>query len=379
MELKDHKFIILGCYSANVLGQIRSLGEKGINSIAILIRKNTFRIDKSKYISELYDFNDVTEALDFVIDKYGNELTKPFLYTDRDDVVGYIDNRYDEFKDKFYVWNACEQGRLNIYLNKFKQIELAKECGMNIPQTEIVKVGTLPKELSYPIFTKAVDSLNPFWKGNAFICNNSTDLINAYKKMDVKYILLQEYIQKQDEHPIEGISLNGGEIVRLFVKSINYRLTKDSFGIFRHLEPFDDSILEEKIKKFIGKIRYTGIFEIEFILDKSGKEYFLETNFRITQYNYAYTKFGVNLPYLYAKSILNGSKDAFNDVIYSQKRPFKVMSEFEDFKLSVVYGKTPFLEWIKDVRDTDCFSFYDSNDKKPFYYTLYSKICNIFK
>ena len=93
MDIRNHKFIILGSYSANTLGQIRSLGEQGIIPVAVLIKKNTFRIEKSKYISELYDFNDVVVAFDFVIKKFGTEKFKPFLYTDRDDVIGLIDSR----------------------------------------------------------------------------------------------------------------------------------------------------------------------------------------------------------------------------------------------------------------------------------------------
>ena len=44
----ENKFIIIGSYAPNTLGQIRSLGELGISPIAILLNKNTFRIDKSR-------------------------------------------------------------------------------------------------------------------------------------------------------------------------------------------------------------------------------------------------------------------------------------------------------------------------------------------
>lgn len=378
MNLFDHKFIILGTYGANVLGQIRSLGEKGIKPIVVLVYKNTFRIDKSKFISRLYDVDTIEEGMNLILSRYGNESSKPFLYTDRDDVMGLFDSKYDILKDKFYIWNAGKQGRLNVYLSKSAQLELAEKCGMRIPKTEVVEVGNLPQKLSYPIFTKSIDSLNPYWKGNSYICYNEDDLMNAYSKMEVKKIMLQEYITKQDENPIEGISLNGGEVVKLFVKSINYRLTKDSFGIYRHLVKFDDTALESKIKEYIREIHYTGVFEIEFIIDKNGYAYFLETNFRITQYNWGYTLFGVNFPYIYAKSVLDG-RIAEEDMKYSNKMPFNVMSEFEDFKYSVLKRKVTIFKWIKDVYRVDAFSFYYGKDKKPFYYTVISKCLNIFR
>ena len=378
MDIYNHKFIILGSYTANVLGQARSLGERGIRPYGILINKNTFRIDKSKYWKKTYDANSIEEGLDIIRREFGNEEQKPFLYTDRDDVMGLLDRRFDDLKDKFYFWNAGKQGQLNKYLNKEEQLRLAEECGMRIPQTEVVKVGEMPKHLKYPIFTKAKDSLNPYWKGNAFICHNEEDLKRAYSVMDIKEIMLQEYIVKQDEHPIEGISLNGGKVIKLLIKSVNYRLTKDSYGIFRHLEPFCDDELEKKIKKFIQSINYTGIFEIEFIIHKNGMAYFLETNYRITQYNYGYTKFGVNFPLLFAKSILKGQIDT-DEIKITDIRPFNVMSELEDFRISCLHGDVSLWQWLKDVRHTHCFSFYASNDKKPFFWTLWEKATNSFK
>ena len=73
MNIQDHKFILLASYTGNTLGQIRSLGEKGIKPIAVLVHKNTFRIDKSKYIGKLYNVKSIDEGLDLIIEKYGND------------------------------------------------------------------------------------------------------------------------------------------------------------------------------------------------------------------------------------------------------------------------------------------------------------------
>ena len=378
-NIYNHRFIIFGTYAANTLGQIRSLGQIGISPIAVLVHKNTFRIDKSKYLSKVYNVSNIYEGLNLIIREYGNETVKPFLYTDRDDIMGLLDSRYNELKDKFYFWNAGDENQLNIYLNKKEQLRLAEECGFKIPKTEVVKVGDLPKTLSYPIFTKSIDSLNPWWKGFAHICKNEKELKDAYSKFkDIPEIMLQEYIEKENEIPYEGISIKGGEEVKMLVKSINYRFTEDSFGIFRHLVPFNDNVLEKKIQKFIQTIKYSGVFEIEFIIDKQGNAFFLESNFRITQYNYAYTMFGVNFPYIYAKSILSNTL-ALEDILYSNKKPFNVMSEFEDFKFSVLQKKITLLDWIKDFLESDCHAFYNKHDMAPFYYTLWAKLVEYVK
>ena len=376
MNISKHKFIIFGTYSANTLGQIRSLGEKGIHPIAVLVHKNTLRIDKSKYISILFNVKNIEEGLELIIDKYSNEEYKPFLFTDRDDVMSLLDTNYNRIINKFFFWNAGAQGALKKYLNKAEQLKLAEECGFIIPKTEVVKVGILPKSLRYPIFTKAIDSLSQWWKGCAYICRNEEELKRVYSLIEEKILVLQEYIEKSDETPIEGISIDGGKDIFIFGKTHNYRMPNDSFGTYRYIELLNDIVLEQKIKRFIKAVNYTGAFEIELIIDNQGNAHFLEANFRIAQQNYGYTKFGANIPYIYAKSILLDKIDR-EEIKYTTKRPFNIIYEFEDFKLFVINGKITIKQWIKDIRKTDVFLFYNNDDKAPFYYTIIEKIKNI--
>lgn len=379
MEINKHTFILLANYSANTLGQIRSLGERGIMPIAVLINKNSFRIDKSRYLKKIYNVSAIEEGLNLIISLYGNEKYKPFLYTDSDAVMGVLDSHWNELNDKFILWNAGTQGRLNIYLNKIEQIKLAEECGFNIPKTEVVKIGEFPKTLNYPVFSKAMNSLTPWWKGYAYICNNKDDLEVVFKKIrDTPKIILQEYIQKKEELPIEGISLRGGEEIRLLGRTVYYRLLKDSFGSYRYVEPFENKELETKIKTLIKRFQYTGPFQIEFIIDKDNIAYYLETNFRIAQQDYAFTKLGANIPYLFAISTLY-NHIVENEIHYNTKRKSSIMNEFEDFKNSVLHRRISLFQWIKDVQHADCFQFYNKQDMMPFYWTLFSKITNSFK
>lgn len=379
MSINEHLFIILASYSSNTLGQIRSLGEKGIRPIAVLSSISTFRIDKSKYISKLYCVNSFNEGLDLIIKKFENKEKKPFIYTDCDEVMGILDKRYQELKDGFYIWNAGQSGRLAHFMEKSVQFDLAKECGMNVPKTEIVKVGKTPQVLNYPIFTKATDSYtNIWWKANTYICYNEKELRKAYSKMDTERIILQEYIIKQDETPIEGISINGGKHIALFGQTRNYRMSDKSYGTYRYIEEFKDVKLSSQIKEFIQKVGYTGAFEVEFIIDKNGTPYFLEVNFRISQPNYAFTIFGANIPYIYATSILN-NKIATEQIHYNNKKPLNIMYEFEDFKSSVLTRKISLMKWLKDVKRCDVFLFYNKEDKMPFFYTIISKLLLAFR
>lgn len=372
MDLTKHKFIILGSDHSNTLGQIRCLGEMGIRPIVIITEKRPYIINKSKYLGEYHIVETIYDGPKYVLEHYSQEEYPPFIYTDRDDTMCAIDDYFDELKGKFIFWNAGGKGRIRQLINKETQMALARECGLNVIPTEHVIKGEMPQKLHYPIFTKAPNSLNPFWKANVFICNNDEELKNAYKKMGIEEVLLQNYIHRKDEMPIEGISIDGGREVKLFVKKSSQRFANNGFGIYSFLELFDNEGLEEKVTSLIRKAGYTGIFEIEFIIGQDGSMYFLEINFRNTMFNHACADFGVNLPYLFAKSILEDKIDS--QVTQYKHKKHSVMYEFDDFKQSVIGGKMSFLTWVKDFRHTDSYLYIDKRDMGPFWSLLWHKI-----
>ncbi|MBP5339105.1 MAG: hypothetical protein J6Z14_07370 [Prevotella sp.] len=370
-DIKNHKFIIIGSDHSNTLGQIRCLGEKGIRPIVVITEKKPFLITKSKYLGELHQVDSIAEAPRYVAEHWGNEPVKPFLYTDRDDFMCAIDDCYDLLDEKFYFWNAGEKGRIRKLINKEEQMALAKECGLNVIPTERVKRGELPKFLEYPIFTKATNSLNPFWKANVFVCQNETELLEAYKHMGIDDVLLQKYLKKKDETPIEGISIDGGREVKLLAKKTSFRFEPNGFGLFSQLLPFDDDALEQKVKAFMQKAHYTGIFEVEFIVDESGENYFLEVNFRNTMFNHACANCGINILWLFAKWTLENHIDT-NDVMFDTNNPY-VMYELDDLKGSVFSGQISFFSWLRDFLKTGSFLYIDKHDMGPFWALLWQK------
>lgn len=377
MNISKHKFIILGSDHSNTLGQIRCLGEMGIRPIVIITEKHPYIINKSKYIGEYHIVDTIYDGPKYVLEHYSNEEYPPFIYTDRDDIMCAIDDYYDELKGKFIFWNAGQKGRIRQLINKEVQMALAKECGLNVIPTEHVKRGEMPQKLQYPIFTKAINSLNPFWKSNAFICNNTEELKTAYNKMGIEEVLLQKYISKKDEMPIEGISIDSGREVKLLVKKSSIRFADNGFGIYSKLSIFHDDELEDKVTNFMRNAGYTGIFEIEFIIDEDGTAYFMEVNFRNTMFNHACADYGVNILHLFANSVLNNHIDQIDEKKLNKEHI--VMYEFDDLKLSVIQNKLSTWRWLRDFISTDSFLYIDKHDMAPFWSFLYFNIKNVIK
>ena len=373
-ELLKHKFIIIGSDHTNTLGQIRCLGEKGIRPIVVITEQHPYLITRSKYLGELHQVKSLSDAPRYVIEHWGNEPIKPFVYTDRDDFMCEIDDCYDLFDGKFYFWNAGKKGRIRQLINKEEQMAIAAECGLNVIPSEHVKRGELPKTLDYPIFTKATNSLNPYWKANAFVCRNEIELLEAYKHMGIDDVLLQKYIEKIDETPIEGISINGGCEVKLLVKKSSFRFVRNGFGVFSQMHPFFDDELENKVVHFMQKAGYTGIFEVEFIVDKTGEVFFMEVNFRNTMFNHACADFGANIPWLFAKWTLN--KHIISSDVFFSSKPHFVMYEFDDLKEIIHTGSISLWQWFKDFYKTDSFLYIDKRDMGPFLAMLTRKFIN---
>ena len=377
-ELYNHKFISFVGDHYNPLDVIRSLGERGINPIVILIDEHPCMINHCRYVGKLHRVKTSEEGYEILLSEYGNEKEKPFIFCSDDKNASYLDQHYDELKDKFIFYNAGEQGRITWLQNKDNITNLGAEAGLYCPKKEIVDTGVLPKTLNYPIITKVLASTMGAWKNDVHICQNEQELIEAYKVIKSPKLCLQEYIKKKGEFCIEGFSINDGKDVFLPYVADYIRYYNNSYGHYMNMIPFKDDEFRAKIEKLFRLTRYNGIFEIEFMHGPNDEIYFLEINFRASTWNYAPTVGGGNLPYFWAKGMLTG-KIAYEEMNL-RDTPFRAMVEPEDFSLNVIKGRRVGLfQWIKELRGCECLYYYNKNDKKPFFYYLKRKIFRFMK
>ena len=372
-DYKKHLHILFGHDHYNPLGVVRSLGEDGISPVVILISKGKpHLVNKSKYLGKLHWVRSIEEGYQVLLSNYGNETLKPFVYTCSDDSESFLDLHYNELIDHFYFFNAGEQGRITKIMEKEEMIKMAEESGIDIPKTEVVRVGDLPKTLRYPILTKAVISTIANWKSNVHICQNEAELLEAYKTIKGDNIILQEYITKKNELCLDGVSVNGGEEVYLPIQSEYIRFTPSAYGNYIYFQKYKEMNLLPKIQTIFKKTGYSGVFSMEFLRDKDDNFYFLEINFRNSTWSYAHTHVGVNLPVIWAKSTLSGHLDV-SDVKIT-KETFTAIQEFTDFKDSVLGGAVSVKQWLKDFRNCDCPFYYNKQDNAPFWSILRKKV-----
>lgn len=368
--IQNHKHILFCQNHYNPLGVVRSLGECGINPILIVWAPFSapHLVNTSKYVKCLHVAMTLDEAYSILINQYGNEEYKPFVYTCSDDMESYLDMHYDQLVDHFYFFDGGSQGQITRAMEKSELCRLAVESGLNIPKTEEVFVGELPRELKYPIITKSVISTLYDWKSNVHICYTEEELLESYRSIRGDKIVLQEYIEKKNELCLDGVSINGGREIYLPIQSEYIRFFPSTYGNYIRFQKFKEKSLYDKIQKLFLKTGFSGIFSIEFLRDKDDNFYFLEINFRNSTWSYPHTCVGVNLPRIWADSRLKGELD-ISSVDYDG-RNFTAIVEFDDFNDSVKPGLISVKQFVKDIKDSDFYFYYNKKDKKPFYITL---------
>lgn len=371
-ELKDHKFIVYCGDNYNALGICRSLGEKGLDPIVVLYTQKPYLVNHCKYVKHFYQVESAEAGLEFIVEKWGNEPEKPFIYTMDDYTTMLLDQQYDGLSKKFYFFNCGKQGRLTYYQDKKNICDLAEKCGIPQPKGEVLKKGELPENLRYPVITKVTMSIKGAWKDDVFVCKNEEELKEAYTHIVADELLVQEFIVKKNELCVDGISINEGEEVIFPFTSEYLRFGKSSYGNYMNMLPYENEKVIAKIKNIIRGCHFSGIFSLESLIDRDDNLWFLEVNFRNSTWSYASTFGGINLPYYWAKWTLEGKMNLADCTI--RKEPFKAMAELSDLSDIAHMPDVSFRTWLKQFRACECTYVYNAKDRSPFYHAMWYKV-----
>lgn len=364
--LSDHIFIVFALEHYNPLGMIRSFGENGINPIYISVKRRYEIATKSKYISKLHQVDSVEEGYKLLMEEYGHfdNAHKPYIVFSDDKTVGYFDFRFEEWKDNFITYNAGESGRINEFMDKYKIQQLAKKHGFNVLDSYVLsKNSPIPNDLWFPIITKDISSNSGNWKSDVFICQDAEELKEAFEKIASPLVMIQHFVDKQNELALEGYTINHGEEMQI-VTAMNWKyLIQGYYSPYHDVKMFTDKDMEEKLRAMFKEIGFEGIFEVEFLIDKDGSMYFMETNFRASAWNYTGACAEMPLDYLWVKGMEQGFIDPADRKEFA---PFTSMSEVIDFGKRVDTGKVSIAEWIKDFKEAKCTYIYNKDDIEPF-------------
>lgn len=362
--LQKHKFIVFCIDHYNMLGICRSLGEKGISPIVILVGKKSRLIRHCRYVKQFHLFPTREEGLEFILSKFGNEIDIPFIFTGDDKTTQLLDKHFEELHGRFYFFNCGQKDGITRYMDKATICNVATLNGISPAKSELLRRNEVPKTLKYPIITKVTMSTKGAWKADVNICNNEEELRSAWDSIKADDILAQEFIVKKNELCVDGYSINGGEQV-VFVGSSEYiRFTEKGYGNYMWIKPLQDKATRDKICNIIKATHFSGIFELESLIGPNDELYFLEVNFRNSTWSYAYSKVGFNIPYEWAVHTLFNNTNTY-DKLQLNFAPVTAMVEIDDYRDSVISKKISIWEWFKDLISSDCKFYWNIKDPMP--------------
>lgn len=370
-----HKIIIIGGNHYNTLGLIRSIGEMGLPVYLFLEHQDNLShcyLRFSKYIKEIYHLSDLSEILYLLKSHFMNESSKPIILCASDASISLLDKHYNEVKDYFFFFNAGEQGRINLFMNKTNLFDLASSSGLRVIKTwQLSGNAPIPEEIVYPCFSKPANSAL-YAKSGIGVSYSIKELEERLK--DCNDLLVQEYISKDYEININGFSYNNGRDVQFDAVCRKIRDYPDRQGQYIVLEDISlhSYIDYDAIRNLVRAIGYEGLFSIEFLI-KNNVSYFLEINMRNDGTNYLYTLGGYNYPFLWYLYCL-GKLDTEHLNHKNLSKPLYLM-QWSDIS-DVVHKRISVFQWVKDFSRVRAFYVLNIRDIKPFLFQLY-QYCKI--
>lgn len=364
-KFNGHLCIVFALEHYNPLNMIRAFGENGINPVYISVKRRYEVACSSKYISKLYRVDTVEDGYNLLMKEYGgfDADHRPYIVFSDDKSVGYFDLHYDEWKDKFITYNAGRSGRINEFMDKFNIQQLAKKHGFNVLDSFVIGKGDkIPENLWYPIITKDISPNSGNWKSDVFICKDENELEDAIKQIASPLIMIQHFVDKQNEMALEGYTINLGRDMQIITKMTWKYLIQGYYSPYHDVMMFRDKDMEMKLQAMFEEIGFEGIFEVEFLIDKDGTFYFMETNFRASAWNPTCKFAGMPLDYLWVKGMENGKIDPADRKEFAS---FTSMSEVIDYGKRVDGGIVSLAEWLRDFKDAKCVYIYDKEDRGP--------------
>ena len=369
----EMKVIVIGGNHHNTLGVVRSLGYKGLRSHVIIVsRKKNPYVCYSKYIEKYKVISNAEEIVEYLL-SMKNYYINSVVISCADFVTAELDSHKSILDEYFYL--PIGNGNIVQVMNKETMSKIANNCGILTPKNILLKDVIFCNNRKYII--KPLNSIEGSKKDIAIV-STKAELDSYLSSVHCSNLQIQEFIEKELEFQLIGCSLNGGEKVIIPGASIILRQPENTNTGFLKYVGFDKFRFDgyHECEEFIRAIGYSGLFSMEFLRGKDGKDYFMEINMRNDGNAICVTASGVNLPYIWYCHCIKSEEwiqEASNRV-----REILVMPEFDDF-VNVIKHKISLFQWIKDIYRTDCFMEYDRRDTKPFYHGLLQQLSNYVK
>lgn len=319
-----------GCGSGSVIGAIvieghvqglsnvRSLGELGI-PVYVVDRMHCLAMH-SRFCRKFFRVDDFTseEFIDFLVSLSEKEKLDGWILIPSNDHIVENLSRHKETIGKHYRMLVPSESELYRIINKLRLLELARGCGVPIPNTCPADCCALASEFEYPLLVRGAMGLT-FYKAfhRKAVCVESNEELVANlqafsKSVSLSEIMIQERIPDSKGNEVVSFTCFAvdGE-VKTYWMGRKLREHPIKYGTATYAISVHVPEVVEPARKLVAALGYTGVCEIEFMLDiRDGLYKLIEINPRTWLWVGLARECGVD----YARMIygfLNGEQQRF--------------------------------------------------------------------
>jgi predicted ATP-grasp superfamily ATP-dependent carboligase len=220
-----------------------------------------------------------------VLDSLGDPHHVPILLFPLDDTAVWMCNEL-HLKEGWILVGPGKSSA-DLALNKQQQTRLACEAGFKVPETGVVRslreATVLSQQIGFPLVLKPVEC-TPVRNGRkvgrkTWICANAKELDRALRQWNESIpLLLQKYIIGTGEG-VFGLATPDGVQAWSAHRRLRMMNPHGSGASACVSIPVDESV-RQKTEALIRNARWTGLFMVELLRDRSGEAWFVELNGR---------------------------------------------------------------------------------------------------
>lgn len=355
------------------LANTRALGKAGIpvivvsefNSLAHYSRYCKKFLKCPPYLSE--DF------IDFLIDLAISESIKDWiLFPSNDHAVFNISTHSERLRDHYRIISPGLK-ILNTIYNKELLIKLCQSIDIPVPESWFPETPDDIKlqKLKFPLLIKGKNGLT-FYKRmgkKAYLVDSYEKLWQAVdlilEKCPFSGIYLQNLLPVEKCKPVSFTAFSIDGEIKAYWMGMKIREHPMHFGTATYSRNTYDPALIPLAEKLLGKLKFSGVCEIEFLFDPRDNKYkLIEVNSRTWLWVDMAIKSGINYPimvYNYLNNIdMNypcASDKSFEWIHYLTDIPYSL--------LGIVKGDYSFSEIIRSYSKLPSPAVFDSSDILP--------------
>ena len=367
-------------YSTNLF-LARSIGEAGFETEVLRVYQKPSRIRRilapdaySKYVKnyQVIVTNRKPERLVKKLQYMADPLRKMLLIPADDLVTSIVDSNYDLLSEHYLMPNIQgKEGAITHLMSKNAQKRIAEEAGLPVVNSCVIRAKKghfkIPESVTYPCFVKPNISKNSA-KIRMCRCDSEEELaatLTEFSRKKPIEMLVEDYLEIKHEYSLLGLSTKDGVLAPgYFVADRGGHKERRGVAMTGIMLPIDtDPELVEKMKDFVARLGYEGLFDIDLIETQDGQMFFTEINFRYGASGEAITQAGLNLPGMFADYMLSGKPvDTSLQLAHTGQHFVSEKIMIDEY----MHGFIPYSEMSKLQQEADIHFIMDEQDPKPY-------------